>query len=390
MELQKQVEKYIDAHREEIIADWKALVNLEGRGNQMECMDEIAYFLRDLFTAAGFSCTLERPDGAPFVLVGTLGANRPKKPVLFGGHYDTVFERGVFGANPFCIDEEGKAHGPGCLDMKGGIIISLWVAKALEAVGYQERPIRIVYCGDEEGYLCHSASAVFLRKAAEGVAASFNMETGPINNALCIGRKGAMLASFEVHGVAAHSGNAFEKGRNAVAEAAYKMVALHELTDMEEGTHVNVAVVHGGRITNQVPDSCKVEFSARLASRKGTQRYKDRLAAIMEHTTVEGTSTVYTPGIVFDIFEPTEDNKSLLAFMNRVAEKYGYPPMEGVFLGGGSDAGQFAAAGSPTLCSCGVRGEWNHTEKEYAVAESVFERSKLFAAAVIEMDEFSD
>ena len=326
MELQKQVEKYIDAHREEIIADWKALVNLEGRGNQMECMDEVAYFLRDLFTAAGFSCTLERPDGAPFVLVGTLGANRPKKPVLFGGHYDTVFERGVFGANPFCIDEEGKAHGPGCLDMKGGIIISLWVAKALEAVGYQERPIRIVYCGDEEGYLCHSASAVFLRKAAEGVAASFNMETGPINNALCIGRKGAMLASFEVHGVAAHSGNAFEKGRNAVAEAAYKMVALHELT----------------------------------------------------------------PGIVLDIFEPTEENKSLLAFMNRVAEKYGYPPMEGVFLGGGSDAGQFAAAGSPTLCSCGVRGEWNHTEKEYAVAESVFERSKLFAAAVIEMDEFSD
>lgn len=57
-------------------------------------------------------------------------------------------------------------------------------------------------------------------------------------------------------------------------------------------------------------------------------------------------------------------------------------------LGGGSDAGHFAAMGSPTLCSCGVRGEWNHTEKEYAVVESMFQRSKLFAAAVIEMDEF--
>ena len=132
-----------------------------------------------------------------------------------------------------------------------------------------------------------------------------------------------------------------------------------------------------------------MEFSARLASRKGTQRYKDRLAAIMEHTTVEGTSTVYTPGIVFDIFEPTEENKSLLAFMNRVAEKYGYPPMEGVFLGGGSDAGQFAAAGSPTLCSCGVRGEWNHTDREYALVETLFARAKLWCMVVQRLDEFS-
>ena len=40
MSLQKQVEAYIDAHREEIIEDWKNLVNLEGRGSQPECMDE--------------------------------------------------------------------------------------------------------------------------------------------------------------------------------------------------------------------------------------------------------------------------------------------------------------------------------------------------------------
>ena len=388
MSLQKQVEAYIDAHREEIIEDWKNLVNLEGRGSQPECMDEVAHHLYDLFTAAGFACTLDRPEGAPLVITGVLGADRPGKPVLFGGHYDTVFTRGTYGENPFRIDEEGKAHGPGCLDMKGGIIISLWVGKALEAVGYKDRPIRITYCGDEEGYLCHDASAVFLRKAAEGTAASFNMETGPVNNALCVGRKGAMLGSFEVHGVAAHSGNAFEKGRNAVAEAAYKMVALHELTDMEEGTNMNVAIVHGGVMSNQIPDYCKVEICVRLATQKGTREYKEKLAAIMAHTTVEGTTTVYTPGVTFDIFEPNDHNKALLAFMNRVAEKYGYPPMEGVFLGGGSYAGQFASVGSPTLDSCGVRGEWNHTEKEYAIVESMFERSKLFAAAVLEMDDF--
>lgn len=90
MELQKQVEAYIDAHREEIIEDWKTLVNLEGKGNQPEAMEEVARFLRGLFTAAGFTCTLEWPEEAPPVLIGTLGPERPRKPVLFGGHYDTV------------------------------------------------------------------------------------------------------------------------------------------------------------------------------------------------------------------------------------------------------------------------------------------------------------
>ena len=151
---------------------------------------------------------------------------------------------------------------------------------------------------------------------------------------------------------------------------------------------MNVAIVHGGVMSNQIPDYCKVEICVRLATQKGTREYKEKLAAIMAHTTVEGTTTVYTPGVTFDIFEPNDHNKALLAFMNRVAEKYGYPPMEGVFLGGGSDAGQFASVGSPTLDSCGVRGEWNHTEKEYAIVESMFERSKLFAAAVLEMDDF--
>ncbi|MGO1033550.1 M20/M25/M40 family metallo-hydrolase, partial [Clostridioides difficile] len=40
-----------------------------------------------------------------------------KKPIIFSGHMDTVFETGTFGENPFKIIE-GKAYGPGVLDMK--------------------------------------------------------------------------------------------------------------------------------------------------------------------------------------------------------------------------------------------------------------------------------
>lgn len=78
-----------------------------------------------------------------------IGADRPGTPVIFTGHFDTVFDPNTFGPNPFRI-EDGKAYGPGVLDMKGGIIITLYVIKALEAAGYKDRPIRICFCGDEK------------------------------------------------------------------------------------------------------------------------------------------------------------------------------------------------------------------------------------------------
>ena len=45
-------------------------------------------------------------------------------------------------------------------------------------------------------------------------------------------------------------------------------------------------------------------------------------------------------------------------------------------------------AGVPTVCSCGTMGEWNHTVREYALADSLYERAKLFANALLRMDRF--
>lgn len=34
-------------------------------------------------------------------------------------------------------------------------------------------------------------------------------------------------------------------------------------------------------------------------------------------------------------------------------------------------------AGVPTVCALGVKGEFNHTVREYAMEDSLFERTKL-------------
>lgn len=43
-----------------------------------------------------------------------------------------------------------QAHGPGILDMKAGLVIAVYVLKALHEYGYDKRPIRVVFAGDEE------------------------------------------------------------------------------------------------------------------------------------------------------------------------------------------------------------------------------------------------
>ena len=386
--MKKQIQEFIAQNRQNIVDDWKALVNMEGSYRQPEAMHRIADWLCDKFRDAGVDCQVYRVrDEVPPVVAGVIGADRPGTPVIFTGHFDTVFDPDTFGPEPFRI-EDGKAYGPGVLDMKGGIVIVLYVIKALEAAGFKDRPIRICFCGDEEGGKFHSYACEQFQKWADGCIAGFNMETAPINNDLCVGRKWAMGGHAVVHGVSAHSGNNYPVGRNAVVEAAYKIIAIQNLNDMEKGTNMNPAIVHGGTVGNVIPDTCTIDFSGRFLYTSEIDRVREALKKIFETPDIEGTSIEYTIGGAGGGFEDTKANRDLLAYINTVCEEEGYPSMGAVVLGGGSDAGNVAMKGVPVLCSCGVRGEWNHTDREYAVVESMYERTELWCEVVAHMDRF--
>ena len=62
---------------------------------------------------------------------------------------DTVHAVGKFGPEPFLVKDD-RVYGPGVYDMKGGDVIALFVLRALNAVGYEDRQIKLVLTGDEE------------------------------------------------------------------------------------------------------------------------------------------------------------------------------------------------------------------------------------------------
>ena len=387
-QMKEKIKAFVREHEQDIIRDWKDLVNLEGSWREPKNMYVVAEHLRKLFSDAGVDCGIycAKPDVPP-VLTGVLGADRPGAPVLFSGHFDTVFDKGTFGENPFRI-VNGNAYGPGVLDMKGGIIITLYVIKALEELGYADRPIRIAFCGDEENGPEHHIAMDIIKKWAEGCVAAFNMETGPVNGDLCVGRKWGLGGKMTVHGVSAHAGNKYEVGRNAVVEAAYKIIKLQNLTDMELGTHMNPAIVHGGTVVNCIPDTCTLTFSGRFVKQSEIDRVAKACEDMFSKPDVEGTSIEYSFIGPFGGFETTEQIMALWQFVKDICTANGFPEVGHVYLGGGSDASSIALAGTPVLCGCGVRGEWGHTDQEYAVVSSMFERICLWIAVVQAIENF--
>ncbi|MCC0635075.1 MULTISPECIES: M20 family metallopeptidase [unclassified Clostridioides] len=383
----KEISKFVDENREEIISLWKEIVNIESYTNCKESVNKLADRLKCEFEKEGLDCDLIDAGNNGSTLIGTLGSNRNKKPIIFSGHMDTVFEIGTFGENPFKI-MEGKAYGPGVLDMKGGIVISLYVIKALNKIGYKDRPIKIVFSGDEEiGHKDSNGGDIILKEAKGGLCA-FNMETGLVDNSLCVGRKGRIGCNINVKGVETHAGNDFEGGRNAIEEMANKILQIQKLTNLEVGTTASVSIIKGGRVSNSIPEDCSIEVDLRFEKVEEMENVKKRIQEICEDTYIEGTSTHVDFVSEMMPFETTEDVMKFHKFVNTVSKENGFGEINSKRLGGSSDASYLTIANVPAICSFGVKGEWNHTSREYALVDSMFERVKLISTIVLNLDKF--
>lgn len=381
------VYNYIDSKRDEMLLKWQEIVELESYAREPQKVDILGIRLKEEFESAGLTCELIDVGNNGKSLVGVIGEDRKGEPVIFSGHFDTVFPTGTFGKDLFKI-VDGNAHGPGALDMKGGIIISLYVIKALNEVGYNQRPLKIIFSGDEEIGHLNSQGAQVIMDAAKGGKCAFNMETGLISNKLCIGRKGRIECHITVTGVESHAGNDFLTGRNSIEEMAYKIIEIQKLTNLEVGTTVSVGKIKGGTVSNAVPAQCKIEIDIRFEKESEMDKVSKEIEEIAKKTYVEGTTTLCEFVNVMAAYETTDGVIDFFNYVNKTSKEFGFGEMEGVRLGGSSDASYITKAGTPVICSFGVRGAWNHTTREYALVETLFERAKLISTIVLNLEEF--
>lgn len=374
---------YIDQHQEDMISLWRDLVNQDSQASDADGVAHVARRIMTEISKVGGEVSWSQEGNA---LIASIPGNG-KAPVFLLGHMDTVFPKGEAAKRPFTI-KDGKAYGPGVLDMKGGLTVMMWALKGLSHVGFCGRPIKIVLAADEEIAHGGSKAPVLIEKEAAGCVAAFNCETSYEDNSLVLARKGGVVFKFAVHGVAAHAGNNPKAGRNAIWEMAKKIDVIQSLTDWDKGITYSVDVIHGGTVSNAIPDYCEAEGDIRFLDPALSLPVKGALVKVLEKNFIEGTHAEllkYHEGMI--PMKLTEGNQKLFALVKETGEECGIPISEGKLVGGGSDSGYVVAAGVPTVCAMGVKGKWNHTKDEYALVDSLFERTKLLGAVLMKLND---
>jgi glutamate carboxypeptidase len=363
-----------------ILADAGVLVNLESPSRErpalQACKDELAGRLRE----AGASVEIVANDQGGDHVLARFPGPAGLRPALALGHYDTVWPSGTIQWLPFRCDD-GRAFGPGILDMKASLAIFTRVIELIKRNDLETpRPIWALFTSDEE--IGSPTSRSLIESLARECAYVLVLEPARADGALKTARKGVGRFRIEILGRAAHAGAAPDEGSSAIVELAHQILRIQGLQDLARGTTVNVGVIQGGTTANVVPAQASAEIDARVTSQSEAERVTDSLESLSPITpdvrlSVNGCFTR----------PPMERSPAIAALFDqarRIGRSLGLELSEGA-TGGGSDGNFTAALGVPTLDGLGARGGGAHADDEHIIISSLSERAALLAALLLEL-----
>lgn len=313
---------------------------------------------------------------------------------MIAGHLDTVHPSSGYAHVPgkfkeLTIAADGKAAiGPGCVDMKGGLVIAVHALETLHELGLlHEFDWSFLLNSDEEIGSYHSFDAIH-REAARiasldgiGIALEPATETG----ALVTVRGGSGQFMLEAHGKAAHVGRNFADGVSAVYALARAILGAEALIDLEHQRVVNISPLQGVAATNAVPDLARAWGNVRFPDQAGADALAQGLAAL-------GTDESAMPRIVVETSfyrsaKPlTPGTEALAAVARGVSEDLGRP-LPFASTGGVCDGNIMQQAGLATLDTLGVRGGKLHTPQEWIELDSLVERCQMLALFILRATE---
>ena len=377
----EKIAQWLQSHEQEMLDFLEQVVNIESGSYYKEGVDRVCETFRAFFEAAGISTTVYPLDQHGNCLRADVPgeADSALPHVLLLGHMDTVFPEGTLKDWPYEV-REGVAYGPGVADMKAGLVMNAFVARAFHECGGNAAPIRVFFTGDEE--IASPSSRHLTIEMAQGAGTVLNAEPGRPTGNVVVERKGAMFIDFEVSGVAAHAGVAHEKGASAIEALARKIIALHALTDSATGVTTNVGTVEGGVSVNTVAPFAKGKLDVRFPKEVDEAKLERQIASIIEEASPVCTCGRIThEGRFLPLFQ-TDESRLLLRDYAQAAESLGVS-LTGESTGGSADSGLTAAAGAATLCATGPVGGNMHTRKEYCDLTSLVLRAQICAKTIL-------
>ena len=371
---------WLAEQRQPMIDLIEEVVNIDSGSYDKAGVDRVGDRFIRFFTERGMPTTVEPNEtygsAIHIRLDDTLSI---EMPILLMGHRDTVFPKGEVSRRKFTI-ENGRATGPGVVDMKSGLVMNAFVLAAFKQFGGAPAPLAGLITSDEE--IASPSSRPVIERVARQAACVFNSEPGRATGNVVTGRKGGIFLRFEVFGKAAHSGGAFEKGISAIGEIAHKIVALHALTDVPRGITVNVGLVSGGQSVNTTAPHADGRIDLRYVKPADRAFALGAIQTIIDHATVPGTTAKLEILGEFAPLSQSPGSATLFDAYTSAALALGMA-VEGEFSGGCADSGFTAGVGCPTVCAVGPVGGNAHTPEEYLELDSIVPRAQALALAIL-------
>ena len=366
----------IEENQQKYIDFLCGICSYEARAYDKETIDNMVDYITTFAQNEGFRVTRVPMEKCGDFLTVEINEGK-EKACLFQAHMDTVHERGVFGQPPVCIDGD-RIIGPGVIDCKGGITIALLCMKAMLENGF-DKHVRLILTSDEEisNILGGEKELNFIQSSAAGFPCAINCETAE-KDEVVIARKAIIKYRLDIKGKGGHSGKHYFISKNAILEAAHKIIALHEKS-VPGGTTYSCNIIQGGKAFNVIPDSCSISLDIRAVSAKDIEIAKETVEEIARNSYIPETTC---EAKLLAVRPPMEKQPQTLDLFNRllnVCQRYDLGTLTPIEAGGGSDSCYTQAAGIPSICGMGASGGLQHTPNEFLNKSSIALRAKILA-----------
>lgn len=316
----------VEAKRDEIVALTQALVRIPTINPPGDAYRPCAELIGERLRRRGFVVGYLRAQGTPgdserlprVNVVARRDGAGPGPCVHFNGHIDVVPAGQGWSMDPWAGEvRDGRVHGRGTCDMKGGLAAAIVAVETLLECG---RPLpgalEISGTVDEEsggfgGVAFLAGQGLFSKPRVDHV-----IIPEPLNvDRVCIGHRGVWWAEIETLGRVAHGsmpflGDCGVRHMGAVLDAferelwprlAARRTAMPVVPAAARASTLNLNSLHGGQPEGHdglpspcVPDSCRMVIDRRFPIEEDLAAVKGEVHAILERLARERRGFAYS------------------------------------------------------------------------------------------------
>lgn len=201
-----------------------------------------------------------------------IGERTGRPLILLVGHLDTVPSQG----QPPARIQDGRLHGLGATDMKGGLAVMIHLLEGPDIARYHYDVVGVFYEA-EEGPAEGNGLEPILKQESWLADATFAVVLEPSDRELQVGCNGVINATVRFVGRSSHSARPWW-GENAVTKAGSWLSAMHDrqpelfvIDGLEYREVMSVTMAGGGVARNIIPPSFDLNLNYRFNPRRSVE-----------------------------------------------------------------------------------------------------------------------